>query len=130
MVIRTLFERVTRYAKTDTASFLDFYNDSVRWLATRYGEKYVMDEGKRGVGEALSLDETSDVRDEYFTAMMDNIIFLINGSQDRYAMAQTAAEDAYTLVWRSKARGKVLNIRATNNPYSAKMIREGGAKDV
>ena len=130
MVIRTLFERVTRYAATDTASFLDYYNDGVRWLVSQYGEKYVMDDGKRGVGEALSLDETSDVREEYFTATLHYIVHLVSGSQDRYAMAQNAAESAYRLVWKKLSRGKILNIQATNDPYSAAVIRRGGDSDV
>ena len=130
MVIRTLFERVTRYAATDTASFLDFYNDGVQWLLSQYGEKYVMESRKRDVGEALSLDETSDVLDDYYTAMLHYILYLVSGAQERYAMAHSAAESAYRLVWRRHARGKILNIQATNDPYSAKVIREGGEKDV
>ena len=130
MVIRTLFERVTRYAATDTASFLDFYNDGVQWLLSQCGEKYVMESKKRDVGEALSLDETSDVLDDYYMAMLHYILYCISGAQERYAMAQSAAESAYRLVWRRLSRGKILNIQATNDPYSAKVIRKGGEKDV
>lgn len=124
MNTRTLFERITRFAVMDTPSFLDYYNDSVLWLLSQYGEKYVLEKGAR-YRAAEVLDDPSPVRDAYTPAIMDHILYLASGDANRYALSQQAAESAYKTVWREKSYGKVLNVRATNDPHSCRDIRVG-----
>lgn len=125
MVIRTLFDRVTRRAPMDSAAFIDHYNSTARWLMTEYGERYALDRGVRAVREAYALDDTSAVRDEYELAAAEYVIYLETGNPDNLAAAMRYAESAYKTVWRKESRGKVLNIRATNDPYSSGMMRKG-----
>ena len=122
MNIRNIFERATRYAPVDTVSFLSAYNESVAWLLTLYGEKYVLTPGAVFL-EADVLDDNCPVRDEYAGAVLDRILYLTAGNTDRMAMSQQSAEAAYRTVWRKGAYGKVVNIRATNDPYSARRLR-------
>lgn len=130
MVLRTLFERVTRYKPVDTVAFLDYYNDTVQRLLSLYGEKYVLDSGGRSVADAVTLDDTSDVRDEYFPCVQRHILYLAGGNADDFAVAREMEENAYRLVWKKLSRGKILNIQATNDPYSAAVIRKGGGSGV
>lgn len=124
MIIKTVFERVTRYAPTDTAAFIDYYNDAVDWLIGLYGARYVLDDGVRIAHDAIALSDTSSVRDEYTGAIINRIIFAASGNAERYSLARDEAESAYRTVWREKARGKVINIHATNEPYSVPSLRE------
>ena len=122
MNIRTMFERVTRYAKITPAAFLDYYNDSASAILSAYGNRHVLMPGAK-YRDILSLDDSPCVRSEYDAAMMDKILYLATGNADRLGMYREDAEMAYRNVFRLLSRGKVANIRATNDPYSQRAVR-------
>lgn len=122
MNIRTMFERVTRYAKIPVAAFLDYYNDAASAILSAYGNRHVLMPGAK-YRDILSLDDSPCVRSEYDAAMMDKILYMATGNADRLVMYREDAEMAYRNVFRLLARGKVANIRATNDPYSQRAVR-------
>ena len=117
-----MFERVTRYAKITPAAFLDYYNDSASAILSAYGNRHVLMPGAK-CRDILSLDDSPCVRSEYDVAMMDKILYLATGNADRLGMYREDAEMAYRNVFRLLSRGKVANIRATNDPYSQRAVR-------
>ena len=122
MNIRTMFERVTRYARINPAAFLDYYNDAASALLSAYGNRHVLMPGAK-YRDILSLDDAPCVRGEYDSALMDKILYLATGNADRLGMYREDADLAYRSVFRILARGKVANIRATNDPYSQRAVR-------
>lgn len=122
MNIRTMFERVTRYARINPAAFLDYYNDAASALLSAYGNRHVLMPGAK-YRDILSLDDAPCVRVEYDSALMDKILYLATGNAERLGMYREDAEMAYRSVFRILARGKVANIRATNDPYSQRAVR-------
>nr|DAK92735.1 MAG TPA: hypothetical protein [Caudoviricetes sp.] len=124
MDVRTMYERVTRYAKIPIPAFLDYYNDAAAGLLSTYGARHVLTGGVVQE-DANSLDSATCIRREYDTAMMDKIIYLATGNTDRLTLYERDADAAYRTVFRILSRGKISNIRATNDPFSAKCMREG-----
>lgn len=128
MNIRTMFERVTRYAKIPVSAFLDYYNDAASALLSAYGNRHVLMPGAK-YRDILSLDDAPCVRTEYDSAMMDKILYMATGNADRLGMYREDAEMAYRNVFRLLSRGKVANIRATNDPYSQRAVRMKRGED-
>lgn len=123
MEIRTIFERVNRYAAMPVPEFIDYYNDSVSALIARYDEKYVVASGAI-YKHAAVISESSVVRDEYMPAIINRILYLAGVSADRLTMSVQEAEDAFKAVWRKRAYGSRINIRKTNDPACVEVVRD------
>lgn len=123
MEIRTIFERVNRYTAMPVPEFIDYYNDTVSALLSRYDEKYVL--APRAIYKhAAVISESSVVRDEYMPAIISRILYLAGVSADRLAMSVQEAEDAFKAVWRKRAYGARINIRKTNEPACVEVVRD------
>ncbi len=105
MDTRALYKRVLQDFPMSQAEFVEYYNDAVRELEARYGRRFVAQAGN-DIRPVESLECESGVRDIYFSALLDGIIYLKTREGARRAESLAGAESAYRTVWREYVTGK------------------------
>lgn len=129
MEIRSLFDRVTRTNPVSVNEFLDAYNDIVSELCAKFGDKYVLFKGAVRT-DAVKIDSPDTVMDVYAPAIRSGVIWKIAHDNDQYSLYQKLSDEAYKNVHMTRAYGKVINIRRTNEPYPVIIGGERGEINV
>ncbi len=98
MYVKDIFEAVQVDTPCSQPKFLSYLHITVQFLISKYGEKYVV--GKSRYIKPVSLDADIAVDDAYFTAIADNIAYMVSGNEDRKVDFVEEADNAYRYVWR------------------------------
>lgn len=106
MIIKELYEKYTLdgQGKGGQAVFMSHLDTTIRALMARYGAKYVVLR-HQVYTRPISVEDEIPVHEEYFPAILDNILFLASGNPDRKTDYVQEAEDAYKTVWRKLLYG-------------------------
>lgn len=103
MYIRDIYEAVLVDTPCSQPKFLSYLHITVQFLISKYGMKYVV--GQSSYVKPASLDTDIPVDDMYFTALVDNIAYMVSKNEDRKVDFVEEAENAYRAVW-SRVHGK------------------------
>jgi hypothetical protein len=116
MIIKEMYEKVTMENPCGQAVFMSRLDTTVRSLIARYGKKYVVFRHQI-YQRPVSVEDEIPVYEEYFPAILDNILFLTSGNSDRKTDYVQEAEDAYKSVSKALLRG--VKFRDADYPYFA-----------
>lgn len=106
MLILNLYENVKLTAPdVHEHDFLLHLDTSARSLIARYGVGYVLIPGAV-YSAPRSRDGEMPIYEEYFSALRDNILFLLTGDAAHKTDFLSEADQAYLQVWKAKMRGK------------------------
>ena len=109
MNVKSLYDAVVLRAPCSHNRFLTHLDTTVRTLTAQYSMPYVVECGE-SYGFPRSVENDIPVYEEYFPAILDNILFLLTGDEARKADYVREAEAAYKSVWSAKAKGmKILD---------------------
>lgn len=112
MNVKDLYDAVKLRTSCSQNEFLTYFDQSVRSLIAEYRAPYVVLKA-RIYGKPRSVSEDVPVYDEYYTAILNNILFLLTGDTDRKTDFVAEAVAAYKSVWSWKAHG----LRFTDRRY-------------
>lgn len=117
MNVIDIYERVTLTTALSQPRFVHYFNDTVAYLISKYRPRYVL-HSKDGssFSPVSSVNDTTDVRDEYADCIIDNIIFLETGNVDRRTDFIAKSEYTYDSVWNDAVRGATLTNRCRWTP--------------
>lgn len=104
MIIKELYEKAVYAGKDGQSEFMSHLDTTVRSLIARYGAKYVILRNQV-YQRPVSIEDKIPIYEEYFPAILDNIMFLSDGNVDRKTDYVQEAEDAYKTVWRKLMHG-------------------------
>ncbi len=113
MNIKSLYETVKQRADCSQQTFLTHLNLTVRSLKSKFFPTYVV-EGD-SYADANSINDDIPVYEEYFPAIVANILFLLSGNVDYKAEFLSESDNAYEAVWSRKSRGKKIRDRGYYN---------------
>lgn len=105
MDVHSIYERVTFTTAIDQVTFIGYLKDAVSELRTFYGDMYVLSRPDNPEG-IETLDDGISVYDEYFSAIIDDILFYATGDDDRKTDFVSKSKYAYHTVWRRKNTGR------------------------
>lgn len=97
MYVKDIFEAVQVDTPCSQPKFLSYLHITVQFLISKYGAKYVV--GKSTWTKPLSLDTDIPVEEAYFTAIVDNIAYMVSKNEDRKVDFVEEADNAYRSVW-------------------------------
>lgn len=103
MTTKELYDRITAENPCGEPAFIRHLDMTVRTLENRYGKKYVYASSYQ---KPLAINDDISVYDEYFSAIVDNILFLITKDSDRKTDFVAEADFAYKTVWGAMVHGK------------------------
>ncbi|MEE1356580.1 MAG: hypothetical protein UHG68_03335 [Clostridia bacterium] len=99
-----LYGEAYSQSKVSEAAFCRAYNEAVRYLLAKYGEKNVSD----GSGASLFVKkagEKTSLRCVYFGAVCAYISFSVTKDEAKKAEFMQCSDDAYCNVWRERIKG-------------------------
>lgn len=105
MILKELYENVTHVQACSQDEFMSHVDTTVRALLARYDKEYVLLPKEVWI-KHININDDLPVREEYFVAIRDNVLFLLTGNGDRKTDFVNEAEDAFKTVWKHKMRGK------------------------
>lgn len=104
--------------------FMSLLNASMLEILNLYGDKYtVYDSDGRGVRRAVkanTINDGLDLRDEYFDALVDAILFRYTGDAAYRSSFGDKAQAAYLNVWRQLSKGKTVK----PNDWGERYVRQ------
>lgn len=103
MTTKELYDRITAENPCGEPAFIRHLDSTVRALESRYGKKYVYASAYQ---KPLTIHDDISVYDEYFPAIVDNILFLITKDTDRKTDFIAEADYAYKTIWGVMVHGK------------------------
>lgn len=104
MILKEIYEKVQMICDCGPADFLAHFDTSARGLIARYGKRYVVLPRAVYV-RPESIEESVPVYEEYYGALLDDILYRATGNPDRKTDAVQEAEDAYKSVSKALLRG-------------------------
>lgn len=104
MIVKELYEQIQRTAKSGQDEFIAALDMTVRTLISRYGVRYVCLPGQPYV-KPEGVNDEIPICEEYFPAIIDNILFMLTGDAARKTDYVEEARDAYKQVWSRRMRG-------------------------
>ena len=110
MNIKSIYDTVVLRSPCSHNQFLTHLDMTVRTLTAQYSMPYVVLGGK-SYGFPRSVENDIPVHEEYYPAIVDNILFLLTGDTDRKTDYVQEAESAYKAVWSRMARGRTIRGR-------------------
>lgn len=105
MNIKDIYDTVKLQVSCSQNDFLTYLDQSVRTLISRFKEPYVVEKGGK-YGKPATVNTDIPIYEEYYPAVLNNILFLLTGNSDRKTDSTAEAEYAYRSVWSKKSRGK------------------------
>lgn len=106
MNIKSIYDTVTLRQPCSHGQFLSHLDLTVRTLMSQFGMKYVISGESYGIPRTV--EDDIPVFDEYYTSIVDNILFLLTGDGDRKTDYVAESADAYKTVWSRFAKEKRL----------------------
>lgn len=103
MNILSIYDTCTHAVPMEQDKFLNHLDTTVRALMARYKPEYVC---RADYHTPTSTRDEIPVYDAYFTAVVDNILYLATGDAARKTDYVEEARDAYKTVWSAKMRGR------------------------
>lgn len=103
MTTKELYDRINAETICTEPNFIRALDTTVRTLETMYGKKYVY---ATSYQKPMTIRDDISVYDEYFPAIVDNILFLVTKDTDRKTDFINEAEYAYKAVWGAMVHGK------------------------
>lgn len=103
MVTKEIFDRICAETPCGEPAFLRHLDTTVRFLESKYGKKFVYTTAYQ---KPYSVNDDIPVYDEYFPAVVDNILFLLTKDTDRRTDAIAEADYAYKTIWGARVHGK------------------------
>lgn len=110
MNIKSIYDTVVLRSPCSHNQFLTHLDMTVRTLTAQYSMPYVVLGGK-SYGFPRSVENDIPVHEEYYPAIVDNILFLLTGDADRKTDYVQEAESAYKAVWSRMAKGRTIRGR-------------------
>lgn len=104
MNVKDLYDAVKLRTSCSQNEFLTYFDQTVRTLIAEYHVSYVILRA-RIYGKPRTVNEDVPVYDEYYPAILNNVLFLLTGDVDRKSDFVAEAVAAYKSVWSVKARG-------------------------
>ena len=105
MNILSLYESVCYTSPIDENLFIEYYNRTIDELTADIKDKYLC-VAYTVPEHAETIDDGSNLYDEYRTAVLDNILFLASGDTARKTDFIMHKEQAYKKVWTRLSSGK------------------------
>lgn len=105
MNVKDLYDMVKLREPCSQNEFLTYFDQTVRTLIAEYRAPYVVLKA-RIYGKPHSVSEDVPVYDEYSSAILNNVLFLITGDNDRKTDFVAEAVAAYKSVWTGRMKGK------------------------
>lgn len=102
MYIKDIYEAVVMSAACPQPKFLSCLDTTVRSLTTKYGFKRIINDN--AYAKPVDINGDLPVKDEYFNAIVDNILYLVTQNPDYKTDFMAEAEYAYKSVWRKANR--------------------------
>lgn len=105
MNVKDIYDTVKLQTSCSQNDFLTYLDQSVRTLITQYKEPYVVEKNGK-YGKPTSVNADVPIYDEYYPAILNNVLFLLTGNTDRKTDSTAESEYAYRAVWAKKSRGR------------------------
>ena len=83
MIFKELYENVTHVQACGQDEFMSHVDTTVRALLARYDKEYVLLPKEVWI-KHININDDLPVREEYFVAIRDNVLFLLTGNGDRF----------------------------------------------
>ena len=103
MKTKNLYDRILMRKAVDAKSFLTALESAVGYFYSRYGDA-IAEEGCAVKTVIESLDMDSGVDDIFFEALLNYVLYILMGDEDKHAIALSTGDDAYKTLWRTLAR--------------------------
>lgn len=104
MNVKDLYDAVRLRTPCSQNEFLTHFDQTVRTLIAQYRVPYVVLKA-RIYGKPRSVGDDVPIYDEYYSAILNNVLFLLTGDIDRKSDFVAEAVAAYKSVWSEKSRG-------------------------
>ncbi len=104
MSVLEIFEKVNLTIPIEQRRFLNYFEDTVTELWSMYGNFVFQKDAEFEPPKALS--DKNVVLPLYHNAIVDNIIFLASGGEERKAEFIRKSRDAYLKYWNDNAKGR------------------------
>ena len=114
MNIKSIYDTIVLRAPCSHNTFLTHLDMSIRSLITNYQGSYVITTGE-GYVPPKSVNDDVQVYEEYYSAIINNIMYLLTGDVNYKAYANIDGDSAYKAVWSQKVRGKKIRDRGYYN---------------
>lgn len=102
MNVKSLYDTVVLTNPCSHNTFLTHVDTTIRSLISRYGMNYVC---AGGYERAKSVEDAVSVYDEYYSAILDNVLYLLTGDDSHKVDYVNDADNGYKAVWRRKSHG-------------------------
>lgn len=103
MYIKDIYEAVLTQAECSQPRFLTFLDSTARSLIAKYGMNRVVNDG--AYVKPMDMSGDYPVKDEYYNAVISNILYLVTGNPDYKTDYVAEAEYAYKTVWNRAVKG-------------------------
>ncbi len=103
MYIKDIYEAVLTQAECSQPKFLMHLDATARSLVAKYGMRRVVNDG--AYVKPMDINGDLPVKDEYYNAVLSNILYLVTGNPDYKTDYVAEAEYAYKTVWNRAAEG-------------------------
>ena len=105
MNVKDLYDMVKLRESCSQNEFLTYFDQTVRTLIGEYRAPYVVLTA-RIYSKPRTVNEDVPVYDEYYSAVLNNVLFLLTGDNDRKTDFVAESVAAYKSVWAGQMRGK------------------------
>ena len=103
MYVKDIYETVLTSAECSQPKFLTHLDTTARSLIAKYGIRRVIDDNAYIKPQSITGDYP--VKEEYFNAVVSNILYLITGNGDYKTDFMAEAEYAYKTIWSGSMKG-------------------------
>lgn len=110
MNVKSIYDTVVLRYPCSHNQFLTHLDMTVRTLTAQYSMPYVIEKGA-SYGIPRSVESDIPVYEAYFPAIVDNVLFLLTGENDRKTDYVQEADAAYKSVWSAMAKGRSIRDR-------------------
>ena len=110
MNTKSLYDTITLRSPCSHNKFLTYLDLTVRSLISQHKASYVI-EGSKNYITPQSVNDDIPIHEEYYSAIINNIMFLLTGDTTYKSDFVYEADSAYISVWSKKARGKKIRDR-------------------
>lgn len=109
MSVLDIFEKVNLIMPIEQRRFFNYFDDTVKELQAMYGD-FVLEKDADYI-PPVAITDISAVLPLYAGAIVDNIIFLAGGDNDRKSEFIRKARYAYLKYWNDNAKGRKIKSR-------------------
>lgn len=110
MTVKEIYEKVNLILPLEQRRFFNLFADTVAELLALYRKYVTVDNEEFTAPKNLSDENT--VMPLYHGAIVDNIVFLVNGDESRKSEFIRKSREAYLKYWSDNAKGRKIEGRA------------------